>query len=989
MNRKDSKFVYVLRHNKAFLITSAAVIAFFTTASSVCMSNLLISNTFDSLFGASERKLVSGNPAEAQYYRKDDNIKNKADSLANANSVNQECCEEGFVLLKNQDNALPLSSSARVSVFGMNSVNLVYGGSGSSAKGSDGNIDIYRSLEESGIAYNPDLKAFYEKAKSAGKGRPASPNMGDIVTGFATGELPLSEYPGGISRFASGYSDAALMVISRIGGEGYDLPTTSVNTPGRSDPKEHYLELDDNEKDLLKALCAEGSGYEKVILLINCGTSMELGFLKDDVTYHGKLKAALWMGTTGGTGMRALGRILKGEVNPSGHLVDTYASDFTKTPSWNNFSTNVGEGNSYYLNGTKQNAHFTDYEEGIYVGYRYYETRAVTDGEEWYRNNVVFPFGYGLSYTNFSWSIEEDSSIRDKAVEKGKTYTIKVKVTNDGDRAGKDVVQIYGHAPYTKDGIEKSEEVLLGFEKTAEIKPGESKIVEVTIDPYYLASYDYKKVKSPSGGYVLEGLPGYKLYVSHNAHDKEFEIPFTVSQDIFYKEAFDKDTQVENRFDDVSAHIETYLSRSAWDSTFPTRPTEEEKNVTEDFIQSLSMEAYIGQGNNLDLDKPWYSERKPRQKRIELSEDKCTTKIWDLIGKDYDDKTWDLLLNQLTYEQMSYLIGTGNYHTSELRNIGLPGTTSADGPAGLTNFMTVVQSTATIYDACFYASETVIGSTWNRNLAEKVGNAIGNECLIGNERGDGKSYTGWYAPAVNIHRSQFGGRNWEYFSEDPFLSGFMAAGEIQGARAKGVNPYVKHFAVNDQETNRDTNGLITWLNEQAMREIYLRPFEIAVKVGKTNAVMSSFNRIGSVWTGGCYELLTDILRKEWGFHGCVLTDYNTNDYMYADQMIRAGGDLNLMQDKRPSLTGDIVTPSHQTAMRKATKNILYMLVNSNAMNGIGKGIVYRNALPVWKTFLIVLDCVVAFGLAVWGFFSIRHSLKKRNEETKTDTHLNS
>ena len=368
-----------------------------------------------------------------------------------------------------------------------------------------------------------------------------------------------------------------------------------------------------------------------------------------------------------------------------------------------------------------------------------------------------------------------------------------------------------------------------------------------------------------------------------------------------------------------------------------------------------------------------------------MSASETKYKIYDLIGKDYNDKTWDFLLNQLTYKQMAFLIGTGNYHTSALENIGLPYTTSADGPAGLANFMTVTESTAIVYDACFYACECIVAATWNIELAEAMGVAIGDECLVGNERGDGMAYTGWYAPAVNIHRSQFGGRNWEYYSEDPFISGVMAANVVQGAKSKGVNTYVKHFAVNDQDTNRDTNGLVTWLNEQSLREIYLRPFEMAVKDGKTLAMMTSFNRIGTVWAGGCYELVTDILRHEWGFVGAVLTDYNTSSYMYADQMIRAGGDINLMQDKRPSTSGDIVNPSHQTAMRKATKNILYMLVNSNAMNGLGEGIEYRYTLPVWQMVMLGVDVTI---LAILGVSSIvrvvqyKNYKKRRSQKTK-------
>lgn len=970
MSNKFMRIIsYPFRKHKVYSIVTLSTLVLMTAVNTVVTNVDLISNTFNTIFGDVRRVVKSGDPSKAVYYSTDEGIKNKKDALDYANGVNKEICEEGFVLLKN-NGSLPLKNR-KISVFGANSVNLVYGGSGSSAKDSSDGIDLYQSLEHAGFEYNRELKDFYDKKKSQGKGRPSSPSMGDIIEGFDTGELPLSEYQKSPNDFASSYTDAALMVVSRIGGEGYDLPTQSKNTKGRKDQSEHYLELDDNEEALLDELCSVSSPFDNVILVINCGTSMELGFLNDDEKYNGKLKGALWIGTAGGQGMEALGKILNGTINPSGRLADTYARDFTKTPSYQNFGTNNGQGNSYIINGTKQNAHFVEYEEGIYVGYRYYETRVKEEGEDWYRENVVYPFGYGLSYTDFAWEVV-NRDVFASPIEKGRTYDVQVKVTNKGDRAGKDVVEIYGHAPYTKDGIEKADKVLVGFGKTKELKPNESETLTVQFDPYYLSSYDYRKTKTENGGFVLEKGTDYQLFISKDAHDSSISLPFEVSHDIIYDEGAEK--KVENRFQDGSDYIKTAFSRSDFTNTFPTAPKEEEFEVDNDFISKLSMEAYIGKGTDVDVGKPWYSERKPRQKRNKQTEEQCTTKLYQLIGKDYDDPLWNKLLNQLTYDEMRNLIGTGNFNTLQLDNIGKPKTTDPDGPAGFTNFLTMIDSTATVYDTCFYASECVIAATWNQELVEKMGNAIGNESLIGNERGDNRPYSGWYGPACNIHRSQFGGRNWEYYSEDPYLSGMMAAKVIQGAKKKGVYTYVKHFVVNEQETNRDTNGLITWVNEQALREIYLRPFEMAVKVGKTTAMMSSFNRLNMVWTGGNYELLTDVLRKEWGFKGMVITDYNTNEYMYADQMIRAGGDLNLIQDKKPSIKGDIVTPSHQTAIRNAVKNILYTVANSNAMNGYGEGITYRYAMPYWKLFLFSFDAVLLLIFVLWGFLLFRHSL---------------
>ncbi len=982
---------YPFKHTKAFVITACCLLAFFITASIVITQVTLINNTFNTLFGEERRVLKSGDPSKAQYYKMSDGITDKKSALANANAVNEKICEEGFVLLKNEK-SLPLAANAKISVFGMNSVDMVYGGSGSAAKDSSDSVDLYKSLENASISYNKKLKTFYEGKKASGKGRPKSPSMGDVVTGFATGELALSEYSGGISSYVGEYKDAALVVISRIGGEGYDLPVTSRNTAGRSNENDHYLELDDNEKALIAELCKSDSQFDNVILIINCATSMELGFLTDG-TYGEKLKGALWIGTTGGTGMNALGKILKGEVNPSGRLVDTYATDFTKAPSYQNFSTNLvngGAGNRYYINGTAQDAYFVEYEEGIYVGYRYYETRGYSD-EEWYSENVVFPFGYGNSYTDFEWTlgkitlggeeISDGQSIT--AADLDKTLKVTVNVKNTGAYDGKDVVQLYYSAPYAEYGIEKSHVVLGAFAKTDKIAKngGEGEVI-LEFKVRDMASYEY----SANGEYVLDS-GNYNIYIGKNAHQcyTESELKFTLN--LAEKVTFNTDEagrKIENRFEDVSSHIETYLSRSAWTDTFPAVPTEEDVNVEQSLIDALSMEAYIGSGTQTDVDKPWYSGRSPRQKRKQQTYDTTEVKLYQLIGKDYDDPLWDKLLNQLTYKEMAYLIGTGNFNTAAMPNIDKPKTIDPDGPAGYTQFMSVISSTAVVYDTCFYASECVIGATFNTELAELMGEAVGNESLAGNERGDGRTYSGWYAPAVNIHRSPFGGRDWEYYSEDGLLAGKMAAGVIRGAKAKGVYTYIKHFALNEQETNRDTTGLITWANEQAIREIYLKPFEIAVKEGGTNAMMSSFNRIGTVWAGGSYELLTEILRGEWGFKGMVITDYSTSEYMYTDQMIRAGGDLVLMQDKQPSLSGTVMTSSHKTALRQATKNILYTVVNSNAMNGMGEGIIYTYAMPYWTIFLICVDCAVVAALGVWGFFAISKSLKK--DKFKADQH---
>lgn len=1000
LRKVKSGFSFVWKYNKGFLITTCCLLVFLIVLNTVATQVLLVKNTFNTLFGEERRVLLSGDPDKAQYYQLSEGIASKEDALNEANELNQELCAEGFVLLKNES-SLPIDISSKISVFGMNSIDLVYGGSGSGAKDSSDVIGLYQSLSDAGLDYNPQLKEFYDGQKSSGKGRGTSPAMGDIPTGFSTGELPLSSYEGGPLNYIGDYSDAALVVISRIGGEGYDLPRTMTGIDG-ANSEDHYLELDNNEKALLTELCSEDSPFDNVIVVINAATSMELGFLDDDA-YNNKIKGAIWVGSPGGTGMEAFGKILKGEVNPSGRLVDTYAKDFTSAPSWHNFSNNFSAtGNVYQVNGADQNARFIDYEEGIYIGYRYYETRGYTEqvanGDySWYDENVMYPFGYGLSYSDFVWSMEGvrigDDEASATALSEGSTLTqsdksksiyvdVKVKNSESSKYSGKDVVQLYFSAPYYDGEIEKAHVVLGGFAKTELLAPGEEQSVTIEMKLSDVASYDYSDLNN-NGFKTFEADEGaYILFVGKNANvawrNSELTTFFQLGEDLIYSEDSSSGEVVENRFDSVSQHIATYLSRSDWEGTFPQAPTQEDRNVEQELIDSMTAISYISTDGSVDEGKKWYEDKKPRQQRVPLTEAETDVKLYQLIGKDYNDLLWDELLSQLTVKEMRVLIGTGNFNTAEIASIGKPKTTDPDGPAGFTNFMTVTAETAVVYDTCFYASECVIGATWNVELARKMGEAAGDEALIGNERGDDRVYSGWYAPAVNIHRSPFSGRNWEYYSEDGFLSGKMAAGVINGAKSKGVYTYVKHFAVNDQETDRDKNGLITWLNEQSMREIYLKPFEMAVKEGETNAIMSSFNRIGTIWAGGNYELLTEVLRNEWGFQGMVITDYNTNEYMNTDQMVRAGGDLNLIQDKQPSSSGETYNASHLQSIRRATKNILYTVANSNAMNGMGEGIKYGYALPYWEIVLFGLDVVIVLGLASWGVISIRRSAKKQN-----------
>ena len=953
---KPFKFLFRQTRTAVWFIVTVVLVVVLLVANLVATQNTFIYQTLGSVLGK-EEMIVSDEDDGEKMYNAD--YKNKAETLAAANDLNEKVEEEGIVLLKN-DNSLPLSSSAKVSVFGKNSVNFVYGGSGSSNSNATDKIDLYQSLSDAGISYNPTLKSFYEDNSRSGSGRPANPAIeADTVAGFPTGETPVGSYSSVTGSYGE-YDDAAIVVISRIGGEGFDLPRTMQTSfdsnaskiEGAKSTDSHYLELDQNEEDLIKHVC---ENFDNVIVLLNTGTAMELGFLDS----YPQIKGCLWVGFPGASGAAAIGRVLTGAVNPSGHTTDTYIKDMTKDPSWQNFANNrVGGGNEYTVGGEAQNYYFVDYEEGIYVGYRYWETRGFTDGEEWYDANVMYPMGYGLSYSDFSWKIiDKPTSVQ--TVTGDDVIEVKVEVTNNSDVDGKDVVQLYYTAPYTAGQIEKAHVVLGDFAKV-EVAANSSETVTLQLNVSDMKSYDYSDAnKNEFSGYELEA-GDYEIKICEDAHTVVDSITYNVAEGERYTEGVTEGSTIQNRFDDVSSHITTYLSRNDWDGTFPTAPTASDRQVTADFIASTKY-------TRDDAGKPWYTDETP------ATDQANGLTLANLVGKDYDDPDWDKLVAQLGYQDMLDLICIGNYQTIELMDkIGKPPTTDSDGPSGFTSFMGVGDNVP-VYDTCTYAAETVLGASWNEELAYEMGKMVGNEGIIGNERGDKMPYSGWYAPAVNIHRSAFGGRNWEYYSEDGLLSGRLAAQVVKGCAEKGVYCTVKHFAVNEQETNRDTNGLITWFNEQALREIYIKPFEIAVKEGGTTAIMSSFNRLGTTWAGGSYALLTQVLREEWGFNGMVITDYALKNYMNADQMIRAGGDLSLAQGARtPDIDRKGADATTLAAMQKATKNILYTVANSNAMNLNIIGM----RMPKWVRIMLIADAVVVVALAGWGAWAIISAKKK-------------
>lgn len=917
----------------------------------------------DTLFG-SQRPIYSDEVTSVYPAQK---AASKAEAFANAQEVNLKLAEEGFVLLKNENAALPMNKGARISVFSKNSVNLSYGGSGSGGFDTSNNKDLYESLNDAGFVTNPTLKSFYESSQS---GPVRTANSSDLDNGdnqkIATAETPQSKYTDAVKNSYADYSDAALVVITRIGGEGFDLPRYQGDSEGAVSPDSHYLELDQNEIDLLTAV-TDGT-FKRVVVVFNTPSSFEATFLKDSAyaAFADKIDAAVWIGFTGSNGITALGEILNGDVNPSGRLVDTWAADFTKNPSFVNFgtgclpdTTDKYDGGMYYS---------VDYEEGIYVGYRYYETRGETDGEDWYNANVVYPFGYGLSYTTFDWTVGDASA---SEIELGTTITVPVTVKNTGSAAGKDVVQLYASAPYTLGGIEKAHKVLVGFAKTKLLQPGESETVTVSFDPYSAASYDYRDANSNGfSGYELEAGE-YTLYVSRNAHESEKAIALNLAADVQIGTDPTTDSEVVNRYTDSEDfldsdwQLDTMLSRADWEGTWPTPQTAQQHAGTDRLYEEIRSEEH---NNPTDFDAeeyPWFGEEPTLTLRDLLPS--AEAEGYEPVVS-YDDERWEELMMGCDEEEMIALINNGAYHTLAMEGVGLPATIHGDGPSGFTCFMSKEQVNGT----CQYVSEPVMASTWNIDLMTELGEAIGEEGTIG-DKATGQPYSSIYAPGVNIHRSPFGGRCSEYFSEDPFISGMMGAAEVQGIQSRGVLPTVKHFVANEQETHRSIGGDLSWVSEQALREIYLKPFEYTVKLGETRGIMTSFNRIGTRWTGGDYRLLTEILRNEWGFNGLVICDFNTiPQYMIPRMMFYAGGSLDLATQQSAMWTDcDTSDAGDAIVLMRAVKDVMYALVNSNAMNA---EVIGYNP-PIWQEYLHWINIGAFTLVGVWLVLAIVRTVR--------------
>lgn len=854
-------------------------------------------------------------------------------TVSKANELAKDVQSEAVTLLKNDDSNLPLSGK-KVNVFGWGSTNPVYGGTGSGSMSKQyKTVSLLDGMKQAGLKTNTELSKLYTDY------RKDRPEVGMFAQDWTLPEVPAKQYSDKLVSDAKDFSDEAVVVLTRVGGEGADLPTdmkakgiTYKNNSKDYDDfqkGESFLQLSKTERDMIDLVT---SNFKKVTLVYNGANTFQFDFLND----YPQIQSVVWCPPAGQTGFSALGEVLAGETNPSGKTSDTFLKDLTKSVSYNNFGkfeyTNMADKAAKYKGFTGDDVTaipgFVNYSEGIYVGYKFYET-ASDEGLINYDDTVAFPFGYGLSYTSFDQKL-------DSVKYKGGKVTVTATVTNTGDKAGKDVVEVYYNPSYTDGGIEKASKNLAGFEKTKELQPGESQKVTVKFDDDDMASYDYKGAKA----YVLE-KGDYDISIQSDSHHvidhKAITVKDTVTYDSDSNTHNGDKTVATNQFDDVAGDV-TYLSRADHFANY-----KEATAAPTNFEMSDKAKETFYNNSNYD------------PKKFDKDSDKMPTtgaknglKLSDMYGKDYDDADWDKLLDQLTFDDMDNLIANGGYGTQAVKSVGKIQLTDADGPASLNNNFTGVGSIG-------FPASTAFACTWNRDLAKQFGEMIG-------DMAHDMHVAGWYAPAMNIHRSAFSGRTFEYFSEDSLLSGAMASNEIAGAKSKGVYSFMKHFALNDQETNR-TNMVCTWANEQSIRETYLKPFEMSVKEGGAQAVMSSFNYIGYTYAGADSALLQTVLRGEWGFKGFVLTDYfGGYGYQNADQEVRAGNDSMLATTK---ITNHITDKSATSvkAMRQAAHNILYTAANSwQYANGEPKV-----ATPIWKTAMYVawgVTAVLVIGLEI-------------------------
>lgn len=976
--RKEARRAY-LRAKRKLVQPWKGLTIFFLVLTLVLTPVFGVLKTFDNTVAAFVGGTfwrLEGEDPHAQYFRSD--FATVEEMAAYGDALCRRVEAEGAALLKNEEHALPLAKGAAVSCFSTSAVELVYGGTGS------GNIDassaatLRTALEGAGFAVNDTLWRFYTE----GEGREYVRSSGSFTSAAAVGEAPWSAYPGEVIDSVAGYGDAAVVVLSRVGGEGADLEFRETN----------YLALDANEKDLMAALSAmKGEGkVKKLVVLINSANPLQVDFLKDNA--YG-VDAVLWIGDVGISGIHAVAEILAGEVTPSGSLVDTYCYDNYSAPAMRNFTPITYRG---YAEGIIP-AHASTYmlyQEGIYVGYKYYETRyedfvlgTGNAGAYSYSDTVAFPFGFGLSYTGFAYS---DLAVTYDAADD--QYRVRVTITNTGDTfSGKETVQVYAQSPYTDydraHGVEKSAVALCGFGKTSLLPPGESEVLTIAVDGRDLASYD----TYGAGTYILDAGDWY-LTAAPDAHTAVNNILAAKGRTpantggrmdapgdaaLVYgwtRETLDttayaasaNGTPIVNRLSDADPNLNpaadvgvTWLSRSDWEGTFPTRPVEIPLNDA--LIRALQDVQYHPAGYE-SVPMPTLGARNGK-------------KLHDMVGKPFDDPAWEPLLDQLTFDEMVSLIGDAFHWTMPVKSVEAPGTRDENGPQGLTASLLGGKGADIVATA--FPSEDVMAAAFNVELMGEIGRVMGNNCL---EAG----VACLYGPGSNIHRTPYGGRNFEYYSEDGFLSGELSARQVAGIQAKGVNVVMKHFALNDSE--QDRVGLGVWVNEQAARELYLKAFQAPIEEGGGNGVMAAYTRFGPTWSGGHRGLMTGILREEWGCRGKNITDNVLTPYVNGVDGILAG--VSIYDAMLPYVTKQLPAyrddPVVVAAMRRASHHNLYATVNSCGMNGVGADTSVIPVQPTVLTVLIILTCASAALLLVCLVVWIVRGLKFRRTQAWQD-----
>ena len=914
-----------MSRGKRFLIRGEAAIAM-VLAVVVCV-NMICFGPMSTLIG-----LATGNGTLSD------------ETNEEAAEVAEEIMEDGIVLLKNES-LLPLNETKKLNIFGWESINPAYGGAGSG-----GINDLYdivslnQGLENAGFSINQELVDFYNNYGAD------DPEMSIQKQSWTLPEPPVDTYSDELIKSAKEYSDVAVVVLSRKAGEGHnDIPmdVRKAAYDNNSDeyddfPEgEHYLQLSQTERDMVDMVC---SNFDNVIVVYNGANQFELGFADE----YPQIKSVVWCPGTGNVGFNALGKVFSGEVNPSGKTPDTFIYDMTTAPWWNNAEkteyTNLADLAVEGMNaGTAQvyAPAFTNYVEGIYVGYKYYET-AAQEGAIDYDKTVQYPFGYGLSYTEFEQKMGE-------LEEKDGQISVDVEVTNTGDVAGKDVVEVYYEPPYTNGGIEKSSANLIEFAKTDLLQPGESQTVTVTFSIEDMASYDENHAKA----YVLE-KGDYAISINSDSHTVLDQKTYTADKDVVYKgenKRASDDTAATNVFEDAKGDV-TYLSRADHFANY--------EEATAAPASAELGEPYVSEYHlNSNFDKTTYLNDEDVMPTT--GADNGLT-LADMRDADYDDPRWEKLLDQLTVDEMANMIAMAGYQTAAMDSVGKVATLDFDGPAAINNNFTGVGSIG-------FPIEVVVASTWNKELAQAWGECMGK---ISQEMGA----EGWYAPGMNTHRTAFGARNYEYFSEDGVLAGNMGAKAVEGARKYGVYSYIKHFALYEGNAKM----VSVWSNEQAIREIYLKPFEISVKQGGANAVMVSWSFLGDKWTGESSNLMNTVLRDEWGFRGMALTDFfrnNGHGFMNADAALANGVDVMLSTFNGEE--NNVANPEHPTSvlqMRNACKNVMYTVVSSWAYDGEHE----ETGMENWKKAGIGIDIVIALFMAGMEVLVIRGYKKRKNVE---------